>query len=358
MNKRSAAALASAAAGLGIGLVAQRSLVNRRRRNDPEGAEPFGRKRGVRSRTIELADGARLFIEEAGPESNQGAVFIHGSVLRTDTWHYQMDGIGHHRLVFYDLRGHGMSRPKGDADFNVTTLAEDLRAVIADSRLDEVVLVGHSVGGMVALQLCHLYPEDLGARLKGLVLTNTTHRPAAETLVGGAAVARLEHLLRRPLDALGSQHKQIERLRRVLKPSDSLFLAVAFAAFGPQASARQIDFTYDMLSDTSADVIFDLIRSYRDFDVTDHLGDITIPALVITGTHDRITVSEASEYLAENLPQAELKVFERCGHMSMLERHREFNDLVGAFLNGCLGSAPAGGLDGGRRARRRLSPRG
>lgn len=331
--------MAGAVAGLGVGLVAQRSLVNRRRRNDPEAAEPFGQRRGERRRTIDLPDGARVYIEEAGPESKRGAVFVHGSVLRTDVWHYQLPGLGDHRLVFYDLRGHGLSRPKGDAEFSVSTLANDLRAVIEDAGLDEVVVVGHSVGGMVALQLCHMYPDLLGSAIKGLVLTNTTHRPAAETIVGGAAFARIEHALRRPLDFVGGRHESVERLRRILKPSDSLFLAVAFAAFGGHASARQIDFTYDMLSDTSADVIFDLIKSYRDFDVTDHLGGITVPALVITGTQDRLTVSEASDHLAENLPKAELKVFEGCGHMTMLERHREFNELVEAFLDDTLGKA-------------------
>ncbi|MEA2447668.1 MAG: hypothetical protein QOK47_1305 [Actinomycetota bacterium] len=337
MNKRSGFALISAAAGLGVGLVAQRSMVNRRRRDDPEGGEPFGARRGVRSRTITRPDGGQIFIEEAGPESTKGAVFIHGSVLRSDVWHYQLNGIGNHRLVFYDLRGHGLSQPKGSADYTVSTLADDLAAVIDDAGLEEVVVVGHSVGGMVALQLCHMDPNVVGGKIKGLVLTNTTHRPAYESLIGGAGVAKFERLVRRPLDMLGTQHHQIERLRRVLRPSDSIFLAVAFAAFGPHASAKQIDFTYDMLTETPTDVIFDLIKAYRDFDVTDHLSDITVPALVIAGTHDRLTVSEASEYLVQHLPKANLELLSGCGHMTMLERYREFNDLVGRFLDDTLG---------------------
>jgi pimeloyl-ACP methyl ester carboxylesterase len=115
-------------------------------------------------------------------------------------------------------------------------------------------------------------------------------------------------------------------------------LAVAVSSFGPGASAKQIDFTYDLVSETPIDVIFDLIKSYRDFDVTDRLGDVTVPVLVVGGTHDRLTVSSASEYLAENLPKAELRMLEGCGHMSMLERHAEFNRLVGAFVEDALGT--------------------
>src|SRR3712207_9289974 len=83
-------ALAGTAVGVGVGLAAQRAAVRRRRLNDTQAGERFGDRRGVRGRTIEVRDGARIFIEEAGPESNKGAVFLHGSALRTDLWHYQL----------------------------------------------------------------------------------------------------------------------------------------------------------------------------------------------------------------------------------------------------------------------------
>ncbi len=338
MSKRGLLALAGGAAGVAVGLAAQHSAVQRRRRNDPEGGEVFGKRRGVRPRTIDLDDGARIFIEEAGPDSSRGVVFVHGSCLRTDAWHYQLPGLGDHRLVFYDLRGHGLSQPKGDSDYTLRTLACDLERVMDDSGLEEVVVVGHSVGGMIALDLCRRRRELLGSRLKGAVLLNTTHRPGAETLIGGAAVAQVERLVRRPLDLIGSRAAYVDRLRKIIKPSDSVFMAVAVAAFGPHASAKQIDFAYDMLADTPADVIFDLIRSYRDNDVTDHLPEIDIPVLVVTGTNDRITIPKASEYIAAHLPQGRLHALKGCGHMSMLERHRELNKLLMGFFDETLGA--------------------
>lgn len=337
MNKRGITALATAAVGVGVGLAAQRSMIGRRRRNDPEGGEAFGTRRGERSYEIRLGDGAVLFVEEIGPEVRTGAVFIHGSCMRTDMWHYQLAGLGGHRAVFYDLRGHGMSQPKGDDDYTVERLAEDLLTVIEEADLDEVVLVGHSVGGMISLDLCRMRPDLLGSRIKGLVLMNTTHRPAVETLIGGATVARLERVLRRPMDAIGDRAHHIENLRRILKPTNTVFMAVSLSAFGPGASARQIDFTYDMLAECPADVIFDLIRSYRDYEATPHLDLVSVPALVIGGTHDRITISKASEEMVERLPKAELKILNGCGHMSMLERHREVNRLLVGFFDDVLG---------------------
>jgi pimeloyl-ACP methyl ester carboxylesterase len=332
-RRNSLIAVAGAAVGLGAGVIAERSILKRRRRNDPAGAEKFGTRRGERSKRLRLPDGATLFIEETGPRSRRGAVFVHGSALRSDVWHYQMSGIISHRLVFYDLRGHGLSQPKGDAEFSIATLADDLRTVIEDARLNEVVVVGHSIGGMVALQLCVKHPDLMDSTVKGLVLTNTTYGPAAETLLGGAAVARLERLTRRPLDVIGAQAGRLDRLRKVIRPSDAIFWGVALTAFGPGASARQIDFTYDMLSETQSDVVFDLVRSYRDFDVKDHLGEIDVPALVIGGTSDRLTVCRAAEEIAAGLPHARLELLDGCGHMSMLERARDFNRLVQAFLD-------------------------
>ena len=330
-------ALAGTAVGVGAGLVAQHSMIKRRRRNDPEGGERFATRRGVRPRTIELGDGATLFVEEAGPDSDKGAIFLHGSCLRTDTWHYQIPGIGKHRLLFYDLRGHGLSQPKGTSPYSIETLTHDLGVVVEESGLKEIILVGHSVGGMVALEFARS-SGTLRKKLKGLVLLNTTHRPAVETLIGGAAVAKIERATRRPFDALGDRAHYIDRLRKIIKPSDTVFMAVSVAAFGPHASAKQIDFTYDMLADTPVDVIFDLIKSYRDFEATDHLADITVPTLVIGGTHDRLTIPKASEHLAENLPDAELKMLQGCGHMSMLERHRELNKALEGFFDDVLRS--------------------
>jgi pimeloyl-ACP methyl ester carboxylesterase len=318
-------------------MVAQRSMVNRRRRNDPEIGERFGEQRGERSRYLDLPDGGRLFIEESGPaDSKRGAVFLHGSALRTDVWHYQLPGIGGHRCVFYDLRGHGLSEPKGE-QLSIRVLADDLAKVIEHAGLDEVVVVGHSIGGMVALQLCAAYPELAGALVKGLVLANTTPSPGAETTIGGAALARAERLLRSPLDVLSSHHERIDRLRKVVRPTDQIFLAVSFAAFGPHASARQIDFAADMLAETPGNVLFDLVRSYGDYDVRDVLGEINVPALVVAGSHDRLTVLTAGEELAELLPKAELTVLQGCGHMSMLERYKEFNQMLERFLDDHLG---------------------
>ncbi|CAN5681268.1 hypothetical protein BH18ACT15_BH18ACT15_14190 [soil metagenome] len=336
--------LAGAVLGLGGGIIAEHTLVGRRRRHDPESAEDLGGRQGARRRLLARPDGARLQIEEAGPPARSGIVFVHGSALSAAVWHYQMNGIRGHRCVFFDLRGHGLSQPKGAAPFTVGTLARDLRAVIREAGLDTVVIVGHSLGGMAALQLLVEEPEPADVDVTGLVLAGATYGPAAETLIGGAVIARAERLIRRPFDMLGTQSARLDGLRRLNRASDALFWSVTFAAFGPLPSAKQVDFAYGLLAGTRADVIFDLVRCLRAFDVGKRLGEVTVPVLVVAGSHDRLTIPEASRYLAEHLADARLVVLDRCGHLPMLERHSEFNEWLGDLADDSLGQA---GLDDG-----------
>ena len=330
---------AAGAAGLAAGLAAERVAVRRRRRSAAEQSEDLGKRRGDRSKKLLLPDGAQLFVEEKGPKSKRGVVFVHGSALRTDLWHYQMNSFPGRRLIFYDLRGHGLSQPKGTEDPAMKLHARDLKAVVDDAGLEEVVLVGHSIGGMICLESALEFPDLLGDVIKGLVLTNTTAHPPVETIFGGAAVARFERLTRRPFEMLGPHSNRIDYLRRIIKPSDAMFWTIALSAFGHDPSAKQIDFTYDMLAETPSDVIFDLFKAYRSFDAKERLHEVTVPCLVVTGTEDRLTLSAASKHLADNLPKAELLSFDGCGHMTMMERHEEYNHALEAFLVDTLGRA-------------------
>jgi pimeloyl-ACP methyl ester carboxylesterase len=66
--------------------------------------------------------------------------------------------------------------------------------------------------------------------------------------------------------------------------------------------------------------------------------DLAVPALVIGGTHDRLTVPRASEHIAAHMPKSELVLLEDGGHLLMLERHLELNALLKRFFDDTLGA--------------------
>jgi pimeloyl-ACP methyl ester carboxylesterase len=68
------------------------------------------------------------------------------------------------------------------------------------------------------------------------------------------------------------------------------------------------------------------------FDVRERMQNISCPTLVVCGRADRMTPVKYSEYLARAIPLARLAVIENAGHMVMLEKAQEFNQILGAWL--------------------------
>lgn len=107
-------------------------------------------------------DGVRLYFEEAG-EGDPPMLFVHGwacnlAHLAPQALHFGST----HRVVSVDLRGHGRS-DQPDQDYTMARFADDLAALCRETDLDRPVVVGHSMGGSIALELAARHPEALRA---------------------------------------------------------------------------------------------------------------------------------------------------------------------------------------------------
>ena len=100
-----------------------------------------------------------------------------------------------YRLIVWDLPGLGLSKQPDNHDYSLENLARDLDAVIALAGGRPVVLVGHSIGGMISLTHCKLFPQAMGTRVCGLVLVNTTYTNPVRT----TSMAGLKTALQKPL---------------------------------------------------------------------------------------------------------------------------------------------------------------
>ena len=289
-------------------------------------------------------DGSALVVDEFGPpEARSGAIFLHGICLDSRIWHHQFPEAGQPdpwRRVFYDARGHGRSLSLGDAPPDLSTLAADLRAVTEAVGLDEVVLVGHSMGGMTVLRFCADYPAVVAATVRGLVLVNTTYAEALRTfaLVGAG---KIEARARRLLDWVLAEPRRHRHLR--LSHGRLSRFVVRLLGFGRAASPTQIAFVTRMLEAFPTPAMTGLLRSLLSFSLESELGKIQVPTLIIAGGRDRMTGVVASRRMAERIPGSELVVFEACGHLTIVEEPQRFNDLVGRFLQRVLGAAAGRG---------------
>lgn len=324
-------AVGAAALGIGAGIAAKRLIARRRNQPDPYAAEDYGRIGGDRSYEISSFDGAVLVADEVGREnSRSGAVFLHGFCLDRTIWHHQYRGIdGNRRLVFYDARDHGRSRG-GKAPPDTKTLAADLKAVLDRSGLKQTVLVGHSMGGMTVLEYCRENPGELGKRIKGIVLVNTTYTDALKTIFAAEFVGPVERRLRGLLERILDSPRSSQVMR--MRGDDLSWLLTRLGGFGPGASVSQVDFVRRLLMSFPSPPLVQILRGLRQFDMEEAFDAINIPTLILAGGDDRITTVRASQHIAEHVVGSRLVVLEGAGHMSMLEKPDEFNSLVGDFL--------------------------
>ena len=84
-----------------------------------------------------------------------------------------------------------------------------------------------------------------------------------------------------------------------------------------------------------------MARSQQEETVTDRLGAIRAPTLLVWGRDDQITPPDVAVEFSERLPNAELHFIDRCGHAPMIERPAAFNEVVLGFLNRVTSEAPA-----------------
>ena len=101
-------------------------------------------------------------------------MLLHGANLSAAVWSYQLrDLAGTHRVIALDMRGHGLSAAGGEG-VTISAMAEDVAEVLAGLDLGQVVLAGHSMGGMVCLRLARRHPELLGTRIGAIALMATS----------------------------------------------------------------------------------------------------------------------------------------------------------------------------------------
>jgi pimeloyl-ACP methyl ester carboxylesterase len=277
----------------------------------------------LRHHFVDVEDGGRIHVVERG--QGPALVLLHGIMLSSALWVHQLrDLADHHRVIAIDLRGHGQSLP-GSAGTGLEILAADVRLVLETLGVEQAVVVGHSMGGMVALQMAVDLPrEERRRRIAGIVLTSTTAGPFA-TLPGWTGVVRATGPVTARALLLG------ERFGAKALPSRDLRWWVTRLGFGADAPAVQVRFVEAMHRGTSSRTLAGLIPTLATFDLSARLGALDLPVLVVVGSHDHLTAPKLARRMAAALPEAQLVELPRCGHMPMLERRHEFSRLVDEF---------------------------
>jgi non-heme chloroperoxidase len=258
-------------------------------------------------------NGVELYYEDVG--SGDAVVFVHGVWMSSRCFAQQLEGLAdRHRVLALDLRGHGRSEhaPSGHT---VAQYARDLRGFLEVLGLDRPVVVGWSMGAFVTWDYVRQFGPD---GLRGVVVVDQTPSDYKwpDWPYGFFDFEALCHTM---------AACQTDR-SAVLDD----FIPAVFKAEPPAAEqAALIREETLRLPDTIASaIIFDqTAQDYRDV-----LPRMTMPALVCTGRDEKLVPIAAEEYVAEQMPNARLVVFEESGHCPFMEEPDRFNTVIADWI--------------------------
>lgn len=258
---------------------------------------------------VKISD-IRLNVVDRG--QGPAVLLVHGYPLDHQMWRHQIEELSRDfRIIAPDLRGFGQSNVTPGL-VTMQRYADDLVALLEalDAR-DQVTVCGLSMGGYIAFQFALRHRS----RLAKLVLCDT--KAAADT--PEAAKTRVDT----------AQKVLAEGPQAIV---DGM-LPKLFALESFDKLADVVKATRKVMLDTKPDGIAAALRGMAERpDVTGDLKSIDVPTLVLCGEHDVITPVAEMRAVAEKLPQAQFVLIPGAGHMAPLERPREVNDALRAFL--------------------------
>src|ERR1700743_2739802 len=184
----------------------------------------------------------------------------------------------------------------------VKTLAKHVHKFIKYKKLNNVVLLGNSLGGHVALIYVLAHPE----MIKAMVLTGSSG--LYENAFGGSFPRR-------------------ENYQFVKEKTEYTFYDPAVA------TTELIDEVYKLVNDRHSVIrLLAMAKSAIRHNMKNDLHKIQIPVSLIWGRNDKITPPEVAEEFNQLLPDSELHWIDKCGHAPMMEHPQEFNRLLKGFL--------------------------
>lgn len=223
--------------------------------------------------------------------------FIPGAGGGREEWIYQTEYFANSEAVA--LCGH----PEGQPLSSIDGYVDWLRGYIHQQRYQDVILVGHSMGGAVA----QLYGLKYGEEIRALVLIST-----------GARLRVLPSLLaafREMIVDRTAWRKFVENIYSHVAPEVRQVVMEARIKIGP------------------AVILNDFLCGDK-FDIMDKVHNIKLPTLVIGGSQDEWTPVKYTHYLADKIEGATEVIFEGTGHWVMMEKPKEVNQAIEAFLGG------------------------
>ena len=262
----------------------------------------------ARASSAAAVDGIPLHWTSSG-SGPQTLVLVHGWTCDDSSWSAQVPALmGKYRVLTLDLPGHGKSGKIEASRFSMDLFARAVEAVRAEARAGRLVLVGHSMGVPVIRQYARLYPQHVKALVivDGVVVLGApppagaqpSQRPEPERMKGPDGPKNRETMIRGMFTPATPKPLQDHVLKMMLAAPESTAYGAMVATFDPKVWGNDV---------------------------------MTMPVLGLFADKSALGNPEITKKVLPNYEHHEVA---GTGHFVMMEKPREFNALLTAFVDG------------------------
>jgi pimeloyl-ACP methyl ester carboxylesterase len=293
-----------------------------------------------RREAIKRPDGSTINVEYYGREDGQPIIFVHGLNANIKNWYYQRKYFEKdYRLIMMDLPGMGRSTRPANKNFSLENLAADLRAVIEHTGARNPILWGHSMGGMTILTLLAKNKDANRPAIRGAILEHTTYTNPVRTMLFRKLMTAIQKPVLTPLCYVIILLSPVFWLFRWMSYlNGNAHIMTRWLTFAGTQTAGQLNFS-TLLSTLVPPAVMarGCLGMFR-YDVTKQLSNILVPTLIIAANKDRLTRPDASKYMKEHIPKAELIIVSPGNHQALIERHGQVNTAAEGFIQKLVGA--------------------
>lgn len=257
-------------------------------------------------------DGNTVSYIDEGDPGKEPIIFIHGFPFNKTMWENQLLFFKEtHRVIAYDVRGHG-DTDAGVDEFSIDQFAGDLLSFMDALQVQRACVCGLSMGGYIALTAIKQQPE----RVTALILCDT--QCDADDEAGR----------KKRMEAIDSirEHGLTDYASNSVKK--------LFSAFSLSSKKEAVRFIEQTILNTSADTICNTLLALAGRDETcTSLPAIDVPVLILVGEDDQLTPPKASEKMHKLIPGSDVVIIKQAGHLTNLENPERFNSYLKKFLD-------------------------
>ncbi len=266
----------------------------------------------LQKKSIILDFGEIVYLEN-DVKSDTTLVFLHGFGGNKDTWDRVVKALNNqYHAIVIDLPGHGDSISKKTLSYTITDQSQRVHAFLEAVGVNDFYLLGHSMGGAIALRYAGSYAENL----KGLILIDSLG--LEKTKSDGVKLVEISD--KNPLYDVCTEER-LETLWAYSMHKRPYVPGMIKSAMLEEKCARR-DLEKILYEDMYKDVCC----------LTDLAKNITIPTLIVWGDQDKMTHIDNATVFHETIEGSKLVIFKQIGHVPILEDPKQTSDVLDTFI--------------------------